>query len=54
MKEGVIFEALAYKTYIGERHCLSLVRMFKKTSKNIKVKVDVKKRALRFGEKKSQ
>ena len=53
MKEGVIFEALAYKTYIGERHCFSLLLMFKKTNKNSEVKVDVKKGALRFGEKKS-
>jgi hypothetical protein len=43
MKKGVIFEAIAYKTYVGEGHCLSLVRLFNKTNKNSELKVDVQK-----------
>ena len=46
----MLFEALAYIVYIGERYYFSLVCTFKKVAKNVEGKVDVRKGGLGFKE----
>ena len=46
-----MFEALAYIMYTKERYCFSLLCTLIKVIKNIEVKVDVQKGALRYREK---
>ena len=47
-KYGVLFEALPYIVYIRERYFFSLLRTFKKSTKNFEVYVDSQKGAPRF------